>query len=158
MNEPSVENILADGQSGSPFSRYIGDVTPIQQRVAHDYVVRIRAAMARIMKEQGISFDEARCGSRCAANTTLLYAAISVDELHPDRLRGYGQVSDAGQSLLMAIIAELHSLIGKFQAQERCLAYSLTPNDQDMLSLSVKEPELLDHFLPSVKRKALIHC
>ena len=111
-----VEEILAEAQSGSPFSRYIADTTPIQQRVAHDYAVRIRTAMARIMKEQGISFGEPRCGSRRAADTALLFAAISVDELHAERLRGYGQVSDAGQILLETIMAELHSLIGKLQA------------------------------------------
>src|ERR1700740_1605317 len=80
-----VEDILTEAQSASPFNRYIGDTTPIQQRVAHDYVVRIRTAMARIMKEQGISFGQPRCGSRRAADTALLYHAVSVDEFDPER-------------------------------------------------------------------------
>jgi hypothetical protein len=71
--------------------------------------------MARIMKEQGISFGEPRCGSRWAANTAMLYAGISVDELHPDRLRGYGQVLEAGESLLESIMIELNSLIDKLR-------------------------------------------
>jgi hypothetical protein len=86
-----VEHILVDSVSDSPFNRYRGDTTPIQQKVAHDYVVRIREAMARIMKEQRIPFKEPHCGSRWAANTALLYAAVAVDELDPDRLRGYGR-------------------------------------------------------------------
>jgi hypothetical protein len=42
-----VERILVDSVSDSPFNRYTADTTPIQQKVAHDYVLRIRAAMAR---------------------------------------------------------------------------------------------------------------
>jgi GTP-binding protein EngB required for normal cell division len=109
-----VEHILADAHSTSPFNRYTGDTTPLEQKVAHDYALRIRAAMARIMKEQGIAFGEPRCGSRWAANTAMLYAGVSV-ELHPDRLRGYGQVSEAGESLLESIIIELNSLIDKLR-------------------------------------------
>ncbi len=67
------------------------------------------------MKEQQISFGEPHCGSRWAANTALLYAAVAVDELDPDRLRGYGQISDTGHHLLETIRTELHSLIGKLQ-------------------------------------------
>jgi GTP-binding protein EngB required for normal cell division len=111
-----VEQILIDSASESPFNRYRADATPIQQKVAHDYALRIRAAMARIMAEQQIAFAEPRCGSRRAANTALLYAAIAVDELDPDRLRGYGQISDAGDNLLQAIGTELHALIGKLES------------------------------------------
>jgi hypothetical protein len=110
-----VEHILVDSVSDSPFNRYSGDTTPIQQKVAHDYVVRIREAMARIMKEQRIPFKKPHCGSRWAANTALLYAAVAVDELDPDRLRGYGRIPDAGNNLLETINAELHSLIAKLQ-------------------------------------------
>src|SRR5580704_2818975 len=40
------------------------------------------------MKEQRIPFQGASVGSRWAANTTLLFASVAVDELHPDRMRG----------------------------------------------------------------------
>jgi hypothetical protein len=66
-----VEQILIDSASESPFNRYRADATPIQQKVAHDYALRIRAAMARIMAEQQIALAEPRCGSRRAANTAL---------------------------------------------------------------------------------------
>jgi hypothetical protein len=106
-----VERILVDSVSDSPFNRYRGDTTPIQQKVAHDYAVRIREAMGRILKEQRIAFPEPHCGSRWAANTALLYAAIAIDELDPNRLRGYGRLSDAGNNLLETINGELHALI-----------------------------------------------
>jgi GTP-binding protein EngB required for normal cell division len=110
-----VEQVLGDSASESPFNRYRGDTTPMQQKVAHDYVLRIRAAMARIMTEERISFAKPCCDRLRAANTALVYAAIAVDELDPERLRGYGQISDAGENLLEAIGTELHSVIGKLQ-------------------------------------------
>jgi hypothetical protein len=41
--------------------------------------------------------------------------------------------------------------------QKRCLAYPLCPNDQDMISLSIKAAEFVDHFLPAEKCEAVIH-
>jgi GTP-binding protein EngB required for normal cell division len=110
-----VEHILVDSVSDSPFNRYDGDTTPIQQKVTHDYVLRIRAAMTRILKEQQIPFGEPQCASRWAANTALLYASVAVDELDPAHLRGYGRISDAGDDFLETTRAELHSLIAKLQ-------------------------------------------
>jgi GTP-binding protein EngB required for normal cell division len=110
-----VDHILAESASYSPFNRYGADTTPIQKRVAHDYVQRIRIAMARIMKDQQIPFGKQHCGSRRAANTALHYAAVAVEELHSNRMRGYGQISDAGHNLLEAIKTELHLLISKLQ-------------------------------------------
>jgi GTP-binding protein EngB required for normal cell division len=110
-----VEHILVDSVSDSPFNRYNSDTAPIQQKVAHEYVLRIRATMTRILKAQQIPFGKPHCGSRWAANTALLYAAVAVDELDPDRLRGYGRISDAGDDFLETIRAELHSLIAKLQ-------------------------------------------
>jgi len=132
-----VEQILGDSAAESPFSRYRGDTTPMQQKVAHDYVLRIRAAMARIMKDEQISFGELHCGSQQAANTALLYAEVAVDELHPDRFRGYGPISDAGYNLLEAIRTELHSLIGKLQT---CLG----PGADGDLQARIKRLEKVD--------------
>jgi GTP-binding protein EngB required for normal cell division len=110
-----VDHVLVDSVSDSPFNRYGVDTTPIQQKVAHDYAQRIRIAMARILKDQRIPFGKPICGSRRAANSALLFAAVAVDELHSVQLGGYGQISDAGQDLLETIQTELHSLIRKLQ-------------------------------------------
>jgi hypothetical protein len=110
-----AEHILLDSLSNSPFNRHRADTTPIEQRVVHDYVLLVRAAMARFMKEQHISFGERRWGSRVAAHTALRYAAVAVDELHPGLLGGYGQISDTGHVLLEDVRTELNSLIGKLR-------------------------------------------
>ncbi len=139
-----VEHIFADTQSSSPFNRYSRDTTPIQQKVARDYIVRIRAAMARIMQEQQIPFGDPHCGSRWAANTSLLFADIAVEELRADRMRGYGQISDEGQDLLETITSELHSLIGKLQAY-------LAQGDNADLQLRIAGLEKIGDSIPLLK-------
>ena len=46
-----AEHIMTDAGSLSPFRRHSDDTTPIQRKVTHDYILRIREAMRRVMKE-----------------------------------------------------------------------------------------------------------
>jgi GTPase Era involved in 16S rRNA processing len=116
-----VEQILADPERKSPFGRYTSDITLTQRRIVHDYVMRIRAAMTRNMTEQAIPFGEPHCGTRWAAQTALLGASISADELTAEGLRGYGEVSPPGSNLLEAIRTELNLALGNLQTYlEQC--------------------------------------
>jgi hypothetical protein len=116
-----VEQILADSERNSPFSRYTSDITPVQRRIARDYATRIRATMAKIMREEAIPFGDPYCGTRWAALTALLSAGISAEDLTPDRMRGYGEVSLPGRSLLEGIRSELNVVLGNLQTYlEQC--------------------------------------
>jgi hypothetical protein len=42
---------MADAGSPSPFRRHSDDTTPIQRKVTHDYITRVREAMRRVMEE-----------------------------------------------------------------------------------------------------------
>ncbi len=46
-----AEHTIADAGSPSPFRRHSDDTTPIQRKVTHDYILRIREAMRRVMEE-----------------------------------------------------------------------------------------------------------
>jgi GTPase SAR1 family protein len=121
-----IEQILADPERKSPFSPYICDVTLTQRRIARDYISRIRARMTNLMREQVIPFARPRCGTRWAALTTLLGATISTEELTPDRMRGYGEVSGEGRKVLQSIRAELGLVIGNLRAYlEECATADL---------------------------------
>ena len=50
-----AEHTMADAGSPSPFRMHSDDTTPIQRKVTHDYVMRIREAMRRVMEEQIVS-------------------------------------------------------------------------------------------------------
>jgi hypothetical protein len=106
-----VEHIFADQQSKSPLSPYSSDLDSIKRLKIHDGIVRVRARMAEIMKEYAIPFARARCGERWAAQTALLGASISIEELTADRLGGYGDVSAEGADLLKKIRDDLGSAL-----------------------------------------------
>jgi len=46
-----AEHTMADAGSPSPFRRHSDDTTPIQRKVTHDYITRVREAMRRVMEE-----------------------------------------------------------------------------------------------------------
>ena len=62
-----AEHIMADAGSPSPFGRYSDDTTPIQRKVTHDYILRIREAMRRVMDELNIPPSEPHSGAVWAA-------------------------------------------------------------------------------------------
>ena len=66
-----AEHIMADAGSPSPFGRYSDDTTPIQRKVTHDYILRIREAMRRVMDELNIPPSEPHSGALWAAAINL---------------------------------------------------------------------------------------
>lgn len=47
-----AEHTIADAGSPSPFRRDSDNTTPIQRKVTHDYILRIREAMRRVMDSE----------------------------------------------------------------------------------------------------------
>ena len=57
-----AEHTMADARSQSAFRMHSDDTTPIQRKVTHDYIMRIREAMRRVMEELEISPSEPAFG------------------------------------------------------------------------------------------------
>jgi GTP-binding protein EngB required for normal cell division len=110
-----AEQIMVDSGSPSPFRRHSDDTTPIQRKVTHDYIVRIREAMRRVMEELDIPPPEPHSGAVWAAAINLMYCSISLSELTPDRMLAYGPLSSEAADRLDRIRAELDGLIGKLR-------------------------------------------
>ena len=101
-----AEHIMADAGSPSPFGRYSDDTTPIQRKVTHDYILRIREAMRRVMDELNIPPSEPHSGALWAAAINLMYCSISLNELTPERMLAYGPLSAEAANKLDGIRAE----------------------------------------------------
>jgi GTP-binding protein EngB required for normal cell division len=110
-----AERIMADAGSPSPFRRHSDDTTPIQRKVTHDYIVRIREAMRRVMEELQIPPPEPHSGAVWAAAINLMYCSISLNELTPERMRAYGPLSPEAADRLDGIRAELDGLVAKLR-------------------------------------------
>ena len=69
-----AEHIMTDAGSPSPFRRHSDDTTPIQRKVTHDYILRIREAMGRVMEELQIPPSEPHSGAVWAAGINMMYS------------------------------------------------------------------------------------
>jgi predicted GTPase len=110
-----AEHTMTDAGSASPFRRHSDDTTPIQRKVTHDYIVRIREAMRRVMEELNIQPPEAHSGAVWAAAINLMYCSISLNELTPERMCAYGPLSAEAADRLDRIRAELDGSVVKLR-------------------------------------------
>jgi GTP-binding protein EngB required for normal cell division len=116
----SVDELLAKAvqfleiaPSSSPFSDHVPDATPVQCRVIADYATRLRNAMCRLLAAHGVSLPERKISSVWAARAAIISAKVSVDELTPRIVRGYGPMADEDIRNLEVIIAELFDLLNR---------------------------------------------
>ena len=110
-----AEHTMIDAGSASPFRRHSDDTTPIQRKVTHDYILRIREAMRCVMEELNILPPEPHSGAVWAAAINLMYCSISLNELTPERMRAYGPLSPEAADRLDGIRAELDGLVAKLR-------------------------------------------
>jgi GTP-binding protein EngB required for normal cell division len=111
-----AEHIMTDAGSPSPFRRHSDDTTPIQRKVTHDYILRIREAMRRVMEELQIAPSEPQSGAVWAAGINMMYCSISLNELTPERMHAYGPLSSEAADRLDGIRAELDGLVAKLRS------------------------------------------
>ena len=71
-----AEHTMADAGSPSLFRMHSDDTTPIQRKVTHDYILRIREAMRRVMEKLEIPPSEPHSGAVWAAAINLMFCSI----------------------------------------------------------------------------------
>ena len=121
-----AEQILATADSKSPFAEYTQDSTPVQRKVIHDYIERVRQSMGRAMEGLGLPRPPPVCGALWAASGHLTFTQIAVAEMEPQRMRGYGELSPEDIKAINEVVAELNAAIG------RLLAYLNKGSDADL--------------------------
>jgi GTP-binding protein EngB required for normal cell division len=110
-----AERILASAGSASPFEEYSQDATPVQRKVTHDYMVRVREAMRRILEELNIPRKPPVSGALWAARGHLDFASIAIAEIEPARMRGYGRLPDDDAQALNRIVAGLSAELNRLR-------------------------------------------
>ncbi len=121
-----AEHVLATAGSASPFAEYTQDSTPVQRKVLHDYIQRVREAMSQAMSDLRLPRPAPVCGALWAARGALTFTHIAVAEIEPQRMRGYGALSDDDAKAIQAVVAELNAAV------ERLIAYLDKGPDADL--------------------------
>lgn len=111
-----AERILISSGSPSPFQEYSPDSTPVQRKVTHDYILRVRETMRRILEELKIPLKPPISGAIWAARSHSSFASISIAEIEPGPMKGYGEISSEDEQMLNKIVAELNSVLNRLNA------------------------------------------
>ncbi len=106
-----AEQIMASAGAPSPFQQYADDTTPLQRKVTHDYVMRLREMMSRQLEELHIPRPAPVTGALWAARSAVTFADIALAEMESKRMSGYGKLSAAAAQKVDAIVAELRAAI-----------------------------------------------
>ncbi len=108
-----AERLMASAGSASPFQEYSQDTTPIQRKVMHDYVVRVREAMRRILDELMMPRKQPISGATWAARSHINFAGNAIAEIDSEHMRGYGQLSEEDARTMDRIVVELNAELAR---------------------------------------------
>lgn len=111
-----MEPLLAQSKRPSPLDQHVHDLSPTEAKVVEDYFARIRSTMVTCLEKHGIPVEVHRVGLRWALQTSMSFLSIAVAEVSPDRLRGYGEMDEAGRQEVLSIQQELDRLLDRVSA------------------------------------------
>lgn len=138
-----VEEILNAAQSKSPFPKYRPDLSLHQARLIRSHLARFRDHLSRVLAAAGVAAGGPALGSLHSIRVMLTFIRIAVQEMAPEYLRGYGELSDSAAAELRGLCAELGGLMDSL---ERNLALGEAVDLQarlDRLERTTREADLL---------------
>jgi hypothetical protein len=113
-----IDKLLADMESALnvsasklAFPQYAPDITSAQRCVIEDYISCIRAQLVRVLDGQNIERPAADIPVSRSLHSTLTFVNIAVEELKPEYMCGYGEVTPEAAVELNRIAGELKGLV-----------------------------------------------
>lgn len=123
-----METSLNVSASKSAFPLYAPDVSSVQREIVEDYISRIRAQLVKVLDSHGVARPTSDIPVSRSLRANLAFINIAVEELNPEYMKGYGEVSPAAAAELRQISAELQVLATQL---DRYLAHELRDNSSD---------------------------
>lgn len=111
-----ADNIVTATDTASPFARYVNDLSPVMKTLVRDYFRKLRQEMLRILERHGSMPPSDRISAVYALRTTLGFVDISIEELKPEYIRGYGAVPDVLVPEINGFVEELQSIVRALDA------------------------------------------
>jgi GTP-binding protein EngB required for normal cell division len=113
-----IDNVVTAADSGSPFARYVNDLSPTLRKLLRDYFSRLRSDMLRILERHHSMPEGRRISGVHAIRTALGFVDISIEELKPEYIKGYGEVP-------AALVPEINGFVEELQSVVRALDHAL---------------------------------
>ncbi len=108
-----MEGALRVSSSRQAFPQYISDVAPQQQKIIEDGIARIRTHLVHVLDVHIIEHPAPSVPVSRFLHTILSFITIAIEELKPRYMRGYGELSPAGEKELNEIVSELREAAGE---------------------------------------------
>jgi len=96
--------------------QYVNDVDSDLRVIIEKQCNILRQTMCRILEENGILVTKPYRSVLNQINVTLIFADIAIEELRPQRMKGYGKLSDSATEELNAMVEELKELLKGIKA------------------------------------------
>jgi GTP-binding protein EngB required for normal cell division len=125
-----IDNVVTAAESESPFARYANDLSPTLRRLLRDYFARLRTDMLRVLERHDSRPAGRLISAVHAIRTALGFVEISIEELKPEYIRGYGAVPEALVPEINGFVEELQSVV---RALDRALAAGEAGDVQERL-------------------------
>jgi small GTP-binding protein len=106
-----IDDVVTAADSQSPFARYINDLSPTLRKLLRDYFARLRTDMVRILERHQAMPEGDRISAIHAIRVALGFVEISLEELKPRYMHGYGRVPEALEPELNGFAEELKSVV-----------------------------------------------
>jgi GTP-binding protein EngB required for normal cell division len=115
-----IDGLLVDVETtavsaASPFSRFYPDLTSAQQGILADYIARIRKQMLDVLERLAIPVEPPRNPATWSIQTALSFARLTIQEISPEKLRGYGALDERAAAGLARLEADLDRTIRRLQ-------------------------------------------
>ncbi len=94
------------------FSGYIQDLTPAQARWVESYALKIRRQMSRLLERCAIEIPAPSTSAMGRIRTSLTSLDLTLEDIHPDKLHGYGKMDAAAAHELSCTLQETRGLVG----------------------------------------------
>ena len=112
-----VEDIMLQPGRLAPFFEHDNDLSPDQTQVILQCFGRLRTALLQAAKKLELPVEVRRTSLSWELQCLLTHFQISLIEIGPKQLRGYGEVTQPGSDVLQQVQKELGQLVDQLAAQ-----------------------------------------
>jgi len=98
------------------FSGYVQDLSPSESHWVESYTDKIREQMSRLLERCAIEAPPPKTLRSWKLRTGLISLDITLEDIYPDRMRGYGEMDPAAASDLSWTLQEIRRLVGQLLA------------------------------------------
>ena len=93
------------------FSGYLQDLSAAECRRVTSYAAKIREQMSRLMQKCGIEIPSSSAFATGKLRTCLTSLDLTLEDIHPEKMRGYGKMDAASARDLSWILQETRRLV-----------------------------------------------